>query len=291
MIGPGSREAPEVRAATPADIPRIAAILAANEESIEWPGLPGWPSLEHFLAEHELLVASLRDQVAGFAGTLQPAGPFGGTFLSDLFVDPVAQGRGVGRALLEVAFAAPGPRATFASADPRALPLYIRFGLLPRWPNLYLGGRTDALPETPPELRVELAEDPSQVAALFRSIRGQDREADARYWLGLPGGTGVIVRTGSWVAAVGVARDRRTGPGRWLDRLAIAAGADPLTVIPVVLRAVAPEDFVGASIQGPNPCVALLLRAGFRILDRDTFCSTEPPLLDPMHDVPDPGHF
>lgn len=291
MTAPSARATPEVRPATAADLPRIAAILAANEESIEWPGLPGWPSLEHFLAEHELLVASSGVEVAGFAGIVRPAGPFGPTFLSDLFVDPAAQSRGVGRALLEVAFAAPGPRATFASADPRALPLYIRFGMLPRWPNLYLGGRTDALPETPPELRVELVGDASQIATLFRSIRGQDREADARYWLGLPGGTGVIVRTGSWVAAVGVARDRRTGPGRWLDRLAIAGGADPLTVIPAVLRAVAPDELVGASLQGPNPCVALLLRAGFRILDRDTFCSTEPPLLDPMRDVPDPGHF
>jgi hypothetical protein len=163
--------------------------------------------------------------------------------------------------------------------------------MLPRWPSLYLGGSTDALAATPPDIRVELVDDAAQIAALFRSIRGQDRDADARYWLGLPGGTGVIVRMGSWVAAVGVARDRRTGPGRWLDRLAIAGAGDPSAVIPAVLRAVAPEGLVGASLQGPNPCVALLLRAGFRILERDTFCSTEPPLLDPVRDVPDPSHF
>ena len=136
------RERPLIRPAT------TAAILAANDEPIEWPGLAGWPYLEHLLAHCRLLVAELEDSVAGFGGTVGPRGPKGGTFLTDLFVRPDLHGRGIGGALLAELFPSAGPRATFASSDPRAQPLYIRFGMLPRWPNLYLGGESGALPAT-----------------------------------------------------------------------------------------------------------------------------------------------
>ena len=282
---------PEVRAASGGDLPAIAAILAANDEPVEWPGQPGWPYLEHVLASHDLFVAELGGQALGFAGTVRPGGAGGATFLSDLFVRPDAQGRGIGRRLLEAAFDRPGPRATFASADPRALPLYIRFGMLPRWPNLYLDGSADRLPEAAPELVIERVDDAAEIASLFRALKGQDRAADAAYWLGLPGGSGFVARAGGRVAAVGVGRERRSGPGRWLARLAIAAGSDPRGMIPAVLRALAGGDAVGTCVAGPSPVVALLLEAGFRILESDTFCSTEPPLLDPLRDVPDPSLF
>jgi GNAT superfamily N-acetyltransferase len=289
MTGPPRDEA-HVRAATADDLPAIAAILAANDEPIEWPGLPGWPYLEHLLAHHRVVVAELERGVAGFGGTVGPRAPTGGTFLSDLFVRPDVQGRGVGRALLAALFADAGPRATFASSDPRALPLYIRAGMSPRRPNLYLGGESAALVPAG-GVDVDLVPDVGLVARHFREIAGHDRAADLAFWLGLPGGTGILVTAGGDVVAAGAGRDRRTGPGRWVDRLAIAPNADPLVVIPALLRAVGGGDLVALTIAGPNPVVRRLIDQGFRILDQDVFCSTDPPLLDPDRDVADPSLF
>ena len=49
------------------------------------------------------------------------------------------------------------------------------------------------------------------------------------------------------------------------------------------MRHAADEDgVVGACVMGPNPALrALIVDYGFRIVDRDTFMSTDPSLLDP----------
>lgn len=69
--------------------------------------------------------------------------------LTDLFVDPVRHGTGIGRALLAALWPAEDrepARFTFASHDPRAMPLYVRAGLIPYWPLLYLQARRPRRP-------------------------------------------------------------------------------------------------------------------------------------------------
>ena len=56
-------------------------------------------------------------------------------FLGSLFVRNDLRGRGVGRTLLEAILSDASGRATFASSDPRALPLYVRFGMRPITPD------------------------------------------------------------------------------------------------------------------------------------------------------------
>ena len=51
--------------------------------------------------------------------------------LADLFVEPGRLGTGLGRPLLSALFEDAPVRATFASSDPRALPLYVRAGMTP----------------------------------------------------------------------------------------------------------------------------------------------------------------
>ena len=51
--------------------------------------------------------------------------------LADLFVEPGRLGQGLGRPLLTALFEDAPVRATFASSDPRALPLYVRAGMTP----------------------------------------------------------------------------------------------------------------------------------------------------------------
>ena len=87
-----------VRPAVTADIPAIAAILAANDEPIDWPDLPGWPYLEHLLARARVSVAEAGGAIVGFAGAIDRGEA---RFLTDLFVDPAFHERGAGRALLE----------------------------------------------------------------------------------------------------------------------------------------------------------------------------------------------
>lgn len=109
-----------VRSATSSDIPRLAAILAENDEPIGWPDRPGWPYLEHLVDRSRAVVAETHDAVAGFGGSIA-VGRDPVRFLTDLFVGPEHQERGVGAALLEALLDdAPG-RMTFSSDDERAL--------------------------------------------------------------------------------------------------------------------------------------------------------------------------
>ena len=57
-----------VRPATTADLPALAAILAAHGEAVEWPDRPGWPYLEHLLGYARVPVAVVDGAVIGFAG-------------------------------------------------------------------------------------------------------------------------------------------------------------------------------------------------------------------------------
>lgn len=46
---------------------------------------------------------------------------------------------------------------------------------------------------------------------------------------------------------------------------------------------------VGAIIPAPHPPVPALLDQGMRILDWDTFCASEPDLIDPARLLPNAG--
>jgi GNAT superfamily N-acetyltransferase len=140
-----------VRSAQVGDIPAAAAILAANDEPMDWPDLPdlGWPYLEHLVARARTSVAVVDAEVAGFAASVA-VGRDDVRFLTDLFVDPARQSRGTGRALLSAVLAGSAARMTFSSADQRALALYVRAGMRPWWPLLYLVIPAGALGEREP---------------------------------------------------------------------------------------------------------------------------------------------
>ena len=87
-----------VRPALPGDVPAMAAILSANDEAMDWPDLPelGWPYLDHLVERARAFVAEADGRVAGLAASVGiGASPV--RFLTDLFVDPDRQSRGMGR--------------------------------------------------------------------------------------------------------------------------------------------------------------------------------------------------
>ena len=279
-----------LRSATATDLPAMAAILAADDEAIEWPDRPGWPYLEHLLARARTLVAEIDDVVIGF-GASMAIGADGTRFLTDLFVDPSRQDHGAGRALLDAVLDGSERRMTFSSADPRAIASYIRVGMRPWWPLLYVAGEATVMADpstTGPSWRPA---DLDETVERSRAWTGIDRRTDFVYYASLPEAAGFAVIDAGEVAAVGWSRRDRWTPGRWLDHVSIAPDADPIRAAAGAWRAAGPSGggTVHACIPGPHPVLTLLLGRGVRIVDRDQWCSSDPDLVDPVRLLPNPS--
>jgi GNAT superfamily N-acetyltransferase len=278
-----------VRHAVDADLDAITAILEANDESVSWPGVPRAPYVDHLLTRPRLrlVVGELDGVVAGVAGSIEVGGP-DRRFLTDLYVDPARQSRGLGTALLDAAMQGASERMTFSSSDPRALGAYIRSGMRPWWPLLYLElgagrlGVQDAGVETVPT-------DVAETARLSEAWTGMDRTADFSFYRRLPESDGFTVVIDGAPAAVGWARKELHAPGRWLDHASFAPGADPVRAALAILRVAAGTERLGLAVPGPHPAVAALLDRGLRIGGTDTFCATDRDLLDPASLFPSPG--
>lgn len=275
-----------VRPAVASDVAAIAAILQANDEPIDWPGVPGWPYLEHLLARARVLVAESDGDVMGFAGAIDVGAA---RFLTDLFVDPNRHEHGAGRLLLDAALDGAPARMTFSSTDERALGLYIRAGMRPWWPLLYLEGDVAALGRAPDRIAWESAS-VEETARWSRDWTGVDRLADFKHYASLPAGSGFVVRDEGSVVAAGWARRARRHPGRWLDHVSIAPDADPVRSALGAWHAAAPagERLMGC-VPGPHPVVPVLLDAKIRITGRDQWCASDPDLIDPVRLLPNPG--
>ena len=265
-----------IRAAADDDLPAIAAIAAANDD--EGAGSAADPRyVARLRSDGRFLVADDGGTVAGYCGA-RPAGR--AVMLCDLFVHPDRQGAGVGGLLLRETLPAAGERFTYASKDPRAMPLYVRHGMIPYWPLLYLRGPWPARGIAPSAAGLELElVTPVRAAAAEREITGQDRAADYAYWATADGSTGLIVRQAGRVAAAAAAAPghlmhlacaRQAGPD------AVQAGPD--AVLAVALEAAGPGP-VRLCLPGPHPAVPRLLAAGFRIFDYDHYMASRPGLV------------
>jgi GNAT superfamily N-acetyltransferase len=279
-----------IRTATEDDLRAIDSVLRANHgpppgEPAEPPGIQD-PYLRHLITRGSTAVAELDGAVIGWSAAV-----FTGraTHLADLFVLPAHHGRGVGGRLLAAAFDGRFPRTTFSSDDPRALPLYVRAGMAPLWPNLYVAGDPRGLPADPNELAVEDAtlED---VARLEGEWAGVDRSPDVAFWTKHIAPRAVVVVRAGRPVAVGLSRGRLNGFGRWIDRALVAPDADPVApLIAVIRRGADGGDLIGASVLGPSPVLPVLLAAGFRIRDQDTFMASDSRLVDAERILPNTG--
>jgi GNAT superfamily N-acetyltransferase len=255
-----------VRPAVESDLAAIAKIgLTQGDEAA---GDPRY--IAHLGSAGRFLVAEDDDgAVAGFTASRR-AGDV--TMLCDLFVDPARHGGGVGTRLLDAVLDGAGERFTFASSDPKAMSLYVRHGMTPRWPLFYLSG---------PPLRCTLRSErvpAAEAAAAHQALTGVDRAADYAYWATLPGGTGVVVRDANAIVAAGAAGVDR------LRHLTTAEHADPTATLVAALSGF-DTGTVGLCLPGPHPALPLLLGARWRIEDTDQHLSTREGLLSP-HLVP-----
>jgi GNAT superfamily N-acetyltransferase len=278
-----------VRAATVEDLDAIDGVLrATNPPAPGESGLPAGvqhPYLRHLIDHGAAAVAEVGGAIVGFGATI-----FTGrvTHLADLFVLPAHQGQGLGGRLLDAVFRDRRPRTTFSSDDPRAIPLYVRAGMSPLWPNVYLAGDPARL--HPPEGLTVEPTTLEEIARLDGEWGGVDRSVDVGYWQTLPGARPFVVRRSRRPVAVAVGRSRLNGRGRWVDRARVAPDESAVPPLLVAMAAAGEgSDLVGACVLGPSPLLPLLLEAGFRIRDRDTFMASEPGLVDPERELVNTG--
>lgn len=277
---------PEIRRATLSDVPAIRALLAAHGDDgpITTVDIVG-PYVRH-LIEHATALVSERDGDLLAYGAATDTGI--ARHLADLFVRPDLLGRGIGRPLLDAVFGTVVRRTTFASADQRALALYVRAGMTPLWPSLYLEGSVARLPAPEMPIAIEPA-DPRRLADLERLWTGADRPADHAFWASQADAEALVVSDAGEPVAFAYGRARQIGAARAVDRLVVRPGAEPVRPTLAAIRHIGRGTLVMACVLGPSPILPALLAAGFRITDRDQFMTSDPGFVDPARLVPNPG--
>jgi GNAT superfamily N-acetyltransferase len=277
-----------IRLATVDDIPAIRRILAAHEN--DGPVGPGsvdiiGPYVRHLVSRHRTMVRERDGGIVAFGSVLDTGRA---RMLADLFVEPGRLGTGLGRPLLTALFEDAPVRATFASSDPRALPLYVRAGMTPLWVCLYVEGSADQLPAIDPSLAVRGAT-ANELAALEAAWTGAARPHDHAYWSDQPAADPFLVEDLHGPVAFGYGRAKQATSTRALNRLLIRPGADPVPATLAGLARAARGGRVQACLLGPNPALPGLLEAGFHVVDHDQFLCSDPSLIDPARFLPNPG--
>src|SRR5579862_2852181 len=276
----------EIRAATLDDVPAIRSLLAAHGDdgpatTVDIVG----PYLGHLIEHATALVSARAGEILGFGAAVDTGFS---RHLADLFVRPEHLGEGIGRPLLAAVLGEAFPRTTFASADPRALPLYVRAGMTPLWPCFYLEGRPEELPAPGPAITVAAAA-PATLADLERSWTGANRPIDHAFWASQADADPFVVSDGGQPVAFGYARARQASPARVIDRMVVRPGSAPIAPVLAAIRFGARGSAIVVTILGPHPVLPILLEARFRIIDRDQFMASDPALVDPTRLLPNPG--
>jgi hypothetical protein len=252
------------------------------------------PVLEHLLRHGTLLLAGRDGQIVGFGGRADRSGV---AFLTDLFVDPALQSSAVGKTLLRELFQDVGSqRCTLASSDARAVALYTRAGMTPRWPDLDLVADSDRLRlPTPRNISLRPA-DPLAPAFLDwdDSLSGRRRPQDfaffkdkqqaSFFWIDSDAGP---------IGYAAVRRDSVTGVrddtltiGPVGGRTAAAARAGALAAVAWAQER-APR--LEITVPGPHPVLRPLLEAGFFIDYIGTFCASASVRLNPARYIASGG--
>jgi len=244
----------DIRDATRDDFAAMAVIAAAGDSEADQ------PYLSFVQSAGSLRVAVDAGTVLGFGGVVDIGDDI--TMVTDLFIAPPAQGRGIGGRLLAHLLDGTAKRMTFSSKHAAALPAYERAGMTPSWRLLYLRGHAG-----PP------ADNRASATAPATPWRRSRPELAAYY-----------ERRGGDVHdnAALIERDGTT----FIARLQDERGADAFDA----LLASLPSDSTVTCCSPENSPVASRARQrGFEVFDNDVFCcSPGVALTDDLHCL-DPG--
>ncbi len=270
----------------PDDVPAIRGILAAhgNDGPVTRVDIVG-PYVRHLVTRHRTLLTE-EDGVAVAFGAVVDAGL--AVHLADLFVAAGPAGPGPGPPAARRAVRDAPRRTTFASDDPRALPLYVRAGMTPLWPTLHVEGDASRLAKPPGPGGGRRC--PGGAGRAGAGLDGRRPPATIT-GSGRPRPTPIrsssLDRDGPVALAIG--RARQVSDVRVIDRMRVRPGADPVPPVLAALRRTDRGTRVVASLLGPNPVLPVLLEAGFRVTDRDQYMASDAGLVDPARFLPNPG--
>lgn len=229
-------------------------------------------------------VAVRRGRVVAFVSTILRGKTH---FLSMFWALPSIQSRGVGRRLLTRAFTEPRPpasaiRCVYASLDPRAQALYVKFGMLPRGMFYALQGAPKATAR--PKRVVELVPvgDPGttsrqmlSVAARFDPVvRGSRRDADIGFVTSLPGARFFLVRARGKTLGYAVLTEKgRVGPACVTDP---PYGPALAWAIKEKARELGAEN-ISVVVPGVNAgALDIFWRSGLRVVFQGAWMATKP---------------
>lgn len=244
------------------------------------------PYLRHIQETGRMVVAEQAGRIVAFTALIRRSNV---AFLTDLFVRRRVQSTHLGTALLRQVLPRDAPiRCTMSSSDVRALSLYVRAGMQPRWPHVIVRAPTGvlaSLPETDVQVEEAQPADPDLVR-WDAGISGRQRPEELAFWVREEGAVplwfsrrGVILGYGLVRLGAGTAWDPEAATiGPIGVRLAEDAAA---CVLAAVAWARSRAPVLRLSVPGPHPSLAPLLAARFQIRYLETFCSSaEEPFFD-----------
>ena len=283
----------ELRSARPSDIAHFDRLWAEAER--EDPPPPGWtsPIFAHELAAGTVVVAEREGRIVGMA-TAQIRGDV--AFLAELAVAADFQGRGLGRQLLSAVMPVDArERFTINSGDHRAVGLYTRVGMTPRWPVYELQAeRFDAAALDGRVVAVETTADDPALVEWDARVGGRRRPQDLAYVVNMLAAQPLWFRRGGATVGYGFVQQRTPDRPKCPDQFAVgplgvAGAADAGACVAAALAWAQPRapSSVRLDVPSPHPAFAPLLTAGFRIVDMSMFCSSSPaPAADPTIYIP-----
>lgn len=255
------------------------------------------PIFRHELDTGEVYLADDGGRILGFTAIIR-RDPV--AYLAELYVRADAQSSGIGQALLSRVLPRadcmassddhPGPGreavcCTLSSTDPRALALYIRAGMQPRWPHFLLYADSSRLPELPPtgvDIVPARPGDPDLVR-WDAGVGGRHRPQDHAYWVAEAGATPLWFVRGGESIGYGYVQRRNHEVALWhpealtLGPIGASSAATALVCTQAAVGWAAERaPTLALGVPAAHPSLPVLLEAGFRITYVETFVSTTP---------------
>ncbi len=288
-----------IRAATEHDLPAMFRIISAEDGEDVDAIPPGTSSAAHAHLLHcgDVVVAEVDGAVVGYSATVTRSGT---RFLAQFFVLKGHQSKGLGRRLMEMSYPDDGLVPVCVSAhDPRALRLYIGYGMKPTWPLLGIGGKTAGL-HFEDDLSVTLS--PATLGGDLHvwdtRLSGRDRKQDLRHIFDDQAASGFWIEHAGQRVGYGVLQEKFRGRdaafASGLVKIGPVGVVDPVhaadAMLALVQRAANLGEQVNFDIAGPNPALGPLLDSGLQIQETLIFMAGDPARFgDPCCYVPMSG--
>ena len=303
-----------IRPATAADLDQVHEIWYQSEVK-DFPDPPSRgalpPIFRHEIEAGEMYVAEAGGRIMGYAA-LVTRGEV--AYLAELYVRDDVQSSGLGQTLLAhvlpcqgrtVRSGGPSPEVrsngfsrevrshgfsrsvvcTLSSDDPRALALYIRAGMQPRWPHFLLYaavgcGRPAELSAAGVAAIPARPGDPDLVR-WDAEVGGRHRPEDHAFWTEQAGAVPLWFVRGDETIGYGYVQARNHEVALWhpealsLGPVGARSAADALAcTLAAVDWAAERAPALALGVPGAHPSMPVLLAAGFRITYVETFVST-----------------